>query len=249
MELLGPLRKIWRRRLALGTALLLAIAVLVALGGTKSVKTTSATAWTRVTLDTPNSQLVAAAPSGAGSLPWRASLLSHLMSTESVTAAIARRLGVSSDQVSVIDPTLALPLVDTDTAAAATKVDSNVVTPYALTTYADGQVPVISLTAAAADAAGAKRLAEAAMSVLESESSPRGPVKSLIPTDVGVLGRQAFVISQVSPLHVQLVASSSLPKKPIAAALFVFLVWCVATLILLPRVSRRFRPGPGAMAA
>jgi hypothetical protein len=249
MELLGPLRKIWRHRLALGSGLLLAIAALVGLGGTKSVTTTSATAWTRVTLDTPDSQLVTAAPAGAGSLAWRASLLSHLMASESVTAAIARRLGVSPDQVSVIDPTLALPLIDTDTAAAATKVDSSIFTPYVLTAYADGQIPVISLTAAAADTAGAKRLAEAAVSVLESESSPRGPVKSLIPTDVGVLGRQPFVISQVSPLDVQLVPSSSLPKKPIAAALFVFLAWCVATLIVLPRISRRIRPGRGALAA
>jgi hypothetical protein len=249
MELLPLLRLIWRRRLALGAGVLAAVAVLVALGGTGSVTTSSAVAWTRVTLDTPKSQIIATAPAGADTLAWRASLMSHLMATGNSTEQLARWLHVSADQITVVDPTFAQPLVPTDTAAAAIKAAASILTPYALTVYADDQLPAISIEAAAPDTTDALRLAQAAVAVLESESSPGGHLKSLIPTGLGALAQQPFVVAQVSPLHVALMRSSSLPTKPIAAALFVFVVFCIGALVVLPRLSRRVRPRGGALAA
>lgn len=249
MEVLGLLRVIWRRRLALGSGVLAAVAVLVVLGGTKSVSTSSGVAWTRVALDTPKSQLVAAATTGADTLAWRASLMSHLMATDSSTEQLAGRLRVSPDQITVVDPTLAQPLVPTDTAEAATKVSTGVLTPYVLIVYADGQIPVISIEAAAADTNDAVRLAEAAVAVLESQSSAGGHLKSLIPTGVGTLGLQPFVVAQVSPLREGLMRSSSLPTKAIGGSLFVFILWCVGVAVVLPRVSRRLRTGSRALTA
>ena len=53
MEILPVLRLIWRRRILLVIATVAAIAVFVGLGGTKPASSSSAVAWTRVTLDTP----------------------------------------------------------------------------------------------------------------------------------------------------------------------------------------------------
>ena len=73
MELLPIFRLIWRRRLLLGAGLVAAIAAMVVFGGKSATR--SYVAWTQVTLDTPKSQLVAAAPAGGDTLAWRASLL------------------------------------------------------------------------------------------------------------------------------------------------------------------------------
>ena len=129
MELLPIFRLIWRRRLLLGAGLVAAIAAMVVLGGKSA--TSSYVAWTQV-LDTPKSQLVAAAPSGGNTLAWRASLLSHLMATEVSKQDLARRIGVRSDQVGVADPSLALPTVPTNTAVAASKAALGITTPYRL---------------------------------------------------------------------------------------------------------------------
>jgi hypothetical protein len=136
MELLLVLRGVWRRRLALLGGVVAALAVLVGLGGTKPMTTTAAEAWTRVAIDTHDSQLVAAAPAGADTLAWRATLIAHLMATQSLTQQIASRLGVKSDRVTVVDPTLTQPLVGTDLAAAAAKAaTADVLTPYVLNVY------------------------------------------------------------------------------------------------------------------
>ena len=90
-----------------------------------------------------------AAPVGADTLPWRASLLAHLLATQSCINELAGRLGVKPDQVAVVDPSFALPLVDTDTAAAAAKVNT-VVAPYVLTpSVPSDTLPIISLQSAA----------------------------------------------------------------------------------------------------
>jgi hypothetical protein len=244
VELLPVLRLIWRRRLLLGVGVIAAVAILVGLGGTKSVVTNSATAVTSITLDTPKSQLVTAAPAGANTLYWRASLLAHLLATQSSTEALARQLGIRSDQVSVVDPALALPLVGTDTAQAAMKVATGVATPYVLTPYLpNSALPVISLEAAGPDAAGARRLAAAAVALLQSQA-PQDARRftSQVPTNAGNLRFQPFVVEQISPVQVKLVPSSSLPLKAIGGAFFFLFGWSGAVL-LLPKLRRRDRPG------
>jgi hypothetical protein len=233
----------WRRRLLLALGLIGSLAILVGLGGTKRVVTNTATATTTVTLDTPKSELVAASPAGADTLAWRASLMIHLLATQSSTRELAHRLGVPSDQVGVVDPALALPLIRTDTAEAATKVGANVLTPYVLTAFLpNDSVPVIRLSAAGPHRAGAERLAQAAVALLQSEApSDSRPFISQVKTDAGDLRLQPFVVDQIAPVKVRLIASSSLPLKAIGGALFFLLAWFFAVL-LLPRVKRALLP-------
>ena len=248
MEILPVLRLIWRRRLPLAAGVFGAVAILVALGGTKPVTTPSAVAWTGVALDTPKSQLVDVAPSGADTLAWRASLLTHLMATESSTQELARRLGVGNDQVTVVDPALALPLVPTAMAQAAATA-SQTVAPYVLTVSVESDtLPVISIEAAAPHRADAERLADAAVAVLESQASPGGHFISQIVTGGKGFRRQAFVVEQVAPVRVKLLQATALPIKAIGASFFVFLVWSAGVLVL-PGLSRRIRAYGGAVPA
>jgi hypothetical protein len=243
MELLLVLRGMWRRRLALLSGLVAAVVVLVGLGGIKPARLTAGEAWTRVAIDTNASQLVAAAPAGTGTLAWRASLIVHLMATQSLAHQIAVRLGIDSDQLTVVDPTLSQPPVGTDLATAATKAaGADVLTPYVLNVYqTDPTVPVITVDAVAADRAHAEKLAQAGTAILEAQAEPGGKLKSQIITDAGVLGRQPFVIDQVAPVQSKLVSNTSLPMKAIAAAGFVFFAWCLAVVLVVPRLRRTIR--------
>jgi hypothetical protein len=242
MELLVVFRGVWRRRIPLLAALVVTVATFVGLGGAKPPITTAAEAWTRVAIDTHDSQLVTAAPAGAGTLAWRASLIAHLMATQSMTQQLAARLGVGSDKVGVVDPTLSKPLVSTDFASAAAKAAAaDVLTPYVLNVYlADETVPVITLTAAAPDAAAAVKLAQAGAAVLESQAEASGKITSQVVTDAGVLGRQRFVVDQVAPVRWKLLHTTSLPRKATAGALFVLFAWCVG-IVLVPKLARSMR--------
>lgn len=244
MELLHILRRLWRRRILLGAGLLVALATFVALGGTSPITARGALASTSVALDTPKSQLVAAAPAGADTLIWRAILLAQLLATKTSKTQLAGRLRVGPNQVAVVDPALDQPLVPTNTAEAATKVASPVAAPYVLaTSFPNYAVPLISIEAAGPDRAAAGRLAEAAVAVLRSQAPTDGRrFTSQVITNAGVLRRQPFVVSQVAPLRIKLVASSSLPTKAVVAPLFVFLAWCTA-LLLVPRASIRLPGG------
>jgi hypothetical protein len=249
MELLPLIRLIWRRRLLLTAGILAAAAMLVALGGTHAVATHSALAWTGVTLDTPKSQLLEAAPPGAETLTWRAALLSHLMATGTSTKQLAQRLGVAPNQVAVIDPTLTLPAVFTDTAQAAAKAAASATAaPYVVTVLSSPSVPVISLQAAAPDRVHALRLAEAAVAVLQAQASPGGRFTSRIPTDLNSFKRQPFVVGQIAPLRVKSLSSSTLPIKAIGVPFFLLFVW-FAGVLTMPRLASRMRLRSGALPA
>lgn len=249
MEILPVLRLIWRRRIVLAAATVAAVAVLVALGGTHPRSSSGAVAWTAVVLDTPKSQLVDVAPPGADTLPWRASLLTHLMATEASTQALARRLGVPAYQVAVFDPELSLPLVPTWTARGGATAASLIYAPYVLTVFVkDGSLPMISIEASALDRGRAKRLADAAVGVLESESSPAGHFTSLITTGGKGASLQPFVVEPVAPVRVKVFRATALPVTAIGASLFVFLVVCTGGL-LLPKLSRRIHARDRALPA
>lgn len=227
MELLPIVRALWRRRLALAVGIALALAAFVALGGTTPVSTPNAVAWTGVTLDTPQSQLVAVAPPGASSLVSRASLLTHLMTTAAATQALARQIGVGADQLIVVDADLATPIVPTAMAQAASTAASRDVAPYTLTVFVEtDSLPVISIEAAAPDRAGAERLADAAVTVLQSQASPGGRFTSQIATGGKVFARQPFVIDEVAPVRVKALPSTALPIKAIGGSFLALLAWC-----------------------
>ncbi|MFZ0041393.1 MAG: hypothetical protein WAK93_08805 [Solirubrobacteraceae bacterium] len=248
MELLPILRWVWRRRLVLGGALIASVAAFVVLGGSRSSRATSAVAWTQVTLDTPRSQLVAAAPAGADTLSWRASLLTHLMATDTSSRELAQRLGLTQNELAVVDPSFAAPIVQTSMAVASAEAASLVATPYSLAVFLpDPGLPVVSIEAGAPQPSAAERLATAAVAILKSQGSPGGRFSSLIPTDGDARSRtlQPFAIDQVAPVRVRLFPASTLSLKAIAGALIVFLLWCV----LGCRLACRLRPRSRALAA
>jgi hypothetical protein len=244
MELLPLLRLIWRRRLALAAGLVVALALAVVIGAPPAGK--SAVAWTRVDLDTPTSQLVKSAPGGADTLPWRALLLVHLLRTDAVQREIAQRLSVRPDQVSVVDPSLALPEVPASMPTAASEAASITVAPYVLTVQMPSEfLPLISLEAVAPDAVGAKRLAAAGVAALESQSSsPDSRYSSIIKTGGVPQTYQGFQVSQVAPIRAKQVTASTMPVKQIGAPLFLFGLWAAAALFLPGRSRRRPRVAP-----
>jgi hypothetical protein len=240
MELLPLLRLIWRRRLALGVGVVVAVALAIVIGAPPAGL--SVVAWTRVDVDTPTSQLVKSAPGGADTLPWRASLLVHLMRTDSVQRELAHRLSVRPDQVAVVDPDLAMPEVPASMPIAASDAAAVTVAPYVLTVRMANQfLPVISLEAAAPDGAGAKRLAAAAVALLEAQSSSSDTrYSSIIKTGAGAPETyQGFLVSQVAPIRAKPVVASTMPVKQLGAPLCLFGLWAAAVL-LLP--GRRRRP-------
>jgi hypothetical protein len=234
MEVLGVVRILWRRRLAVAVGLVVAAGLGLMSGGTDP--TSTGVAATRVTLDTPRSQLVDVAPAGADTLAWRAGLLTHLAATEPVRRRIARRLGIRVDRLALVDPSVASPVVEASLPKAAAEVAAlDNATPYVLTmSLADGALPIISVEAQALDRTRAVRLARAGASLLESERSSGAGAR-----------RQPFVVQRIAPIHAKTVVSNRGPVKSIAVSVFLFGLWCAGValgpLLLgrLPRLGRR----------
>jgi hypothetical protein len=230
MEVLGVVRLLWRRRLAVAVGLAVVAALGVMSGGTDP--TSTGVAATRVALDTPRSQLVDVAPAGADTLSWRAGLLTHLVATQAVKRRLAARLGIGVDRLAVVDPSIASPVVDASlpkAAAQAAALDN--ARPYVLTvSMANGALPIITVEAQAPDRARAVRLARAGASLLEFERS----------SGAGA-GRQPFVVQGIAPIHAKTVVSDRGPVKSAAVSLFLFGLWCAGVAlgpVLLARLSR-----------
>lgn len=241
MELLPILRSIWRRRLLLGAGLAVAVALVLAIGAPPP--NSSVLAWTRVNLDTPASQLVNPAPGGAETLPWRASLLLHQMATDASKRRLAQRLQVRPDEVAVVDPALDVPIVPASLPLAASEAAAATVAPYVLTlTLTNPTLPMIAIEAAAPDAARAKRLAAAAVAILESQSSVSdAPYSSKIKTGGGrALKPQQFLVQQIAPIRAKPVTERVISPKQIGGPLVFLALWS-ASVLLLPGLLRRLR--------
>ena len=236
MELLAVVRALWRRRFLVAAGVILSIAAAVALGGAPPAS--SGVAWTRVVLDTPKSQLVSSAPKAADSLPWRTNLLIHLLDTEQMKQQLATKVGVPIDQIGVVDSELLSPQVGASLPHKAGEAAAISYAPYALTaTMPNDSLPMIAIEAAAPDAAGAKKLATAAVDVLAAQSSQAGTYSSPILTG-GVNETEGFTISRAAPLHARTIVTKSLPVKGIGAALFLLISWCCA-ITILPLLAHR----------
>lgn len=241
MELLPFLRWVRRRRWVLVGAVVAAVAAFVGLGGSRSSGASTAVAWTQVTVDTSQSQLAAAAPAGADTLPWRASLLVHLMATDASIRQLASRVGAPQNEVGVVDPGLSVPTVQTAMAEPSALAANEITTPYTLEVFLAGpELPLISIEAGAPQASEAKRLAAAAVALLKSEGSPGGSFSSPIKTDADPRSEtlQPFALNQVAPMQVTVFPASSLSLKAVAGAMFVFLLCC----ILGSQLARRLPP-------
>jgi len=225
VEILRALGVLWRRRLVVAAGLLVVAAFAVKTGGAGAMP--SGVASTRVALDTPKSQVVESAPQGAASLPWRASLLTHLAADAAFTREVAARLRIAPDRIAIVDPSLVAPAVAASLPKGAADVAALHTAPYVMTvSMPNSTLPIITIATQAPDRSGAARLAAAATGVLESRSSPDGGA-----------GRQAFVVQRIGAIQSRAVVSASGPIKTVVVAVVLFDLWC-AGVALAPLVIR-----------
>jgi hypothetical protein len=248
MEVLRLLEVLWRRRLVLAAGALVALAAAFAMGS--APPTSYGISWARVVLDTPESQEVDTNPAGADTLPWRASLLVHLLAGDRQKRALAQRLDIKASDLAVIDPGLSAPEATASLPSAAAKVAGIEPAPYALTVYRSTDLlAMISIEAAAPDAAKAARLVRAAIETLKSEGHPTrrlrartGPDGKLQPFPVNRSSLQGFVVDDVTPVRAKAVVSGQSPVVRLLVALTLFWTWAAAVAIV-PRLVRRLRSG------
>lgn len=222
MDTVTILRALWRRRLAvLGVtvfALFVGAAVLFQLPSLKSRQYTVGVANTSILLDTPNSQVVEVAPKGSDTLGVRATLLASLMVDGVVKTAIAQNAGLNPTDLTGIST------VATDQSATGPKNPRDPVLTTQVVTDADGtDLPIIEVTAQAADAAKAEKLANASVTGLRAYLDSKAAIERI--PDAQRL--------QVTGLSVpQAHTATQGPGKVLAviAMIFVFCLGCGAIL-------------------
>ena len=104
MDAVTILREIWRCRLAVGVAAVVAILVGLALTYTvslppKSRKYEVGIASSRILVDTPNSQVVTVAPRGLETLGARATVLANVMTDGEIKTIIAGAAGLNPSEL------------------------------------------------------------------------------------------------------------------------------------------------------
>jgi hypothetical protein len=171
------LRDLWRRRILVGCAALLAV-----LAGTavayrisfppklESRKYEVGVATTRILVDTPSSQVVEVAPKGSDTLGVRANLLASLMVDGVVKTAIARRAGLRPDQLEGAGQNGAPPKGGPR---------ANVLTARVLTNTVGLELPIIEIGTQSPDPAQAARLANAAVAGLRDYLDSQAAVEKV----------------------------------------------------------------------
>lgn len=188
MDTITILRELWRRRLALGIAAVVALLVgaVVAFNISplppqlESRSYTVAIANSRIFVDTPASQVVEVSPKGSDTLGARATLLSNLMTEGVVRAAIARAAGLRPHQIVATSDT-AVGEPRPDPSAADTR-KAYVVRTRVVTNTAGEQLPIIEIEAQAPDAPRAVALASATVSGLSNYLERRAIAEKVAPT-------------------------------------------------------------------
>ncbi len=238
MELVAITRILLPHRWLIAAGALLSVLVgLVASGiltpmppGLGSSSPDSATAISRVQIDAPHSLIVEKHVKGAETITPRTRILAFLMSETRVTGAIARRAGVEPGELRLANAGSDTPLKITplaDEAASTTKPNGD----HVVTISADPQVPVISLTAAAPDASSARTLADAAtaelVALVERLAPGRGGHRYLLAEPLGVPA-------------VQITGGEVRWHGALAVAIFAFMLWCSA-IVLVSGAMRAWR--------
>jgi len=179
MELVKILRELWRRRVLVGAAALVAILAGLAIAyrisfppKLESREFEVGVATARILVDTPDSQVVAVSPKGSDTLGVRANLLSSLMVDGDVKAAIARRAGLPSEKLEAS--------AQSGVGAGATGGrDANVLATHVMTNGDGDQLPIIEIDTQSPTAAGAERLANAAITGLRDYLDSQAAVENI----------------------------------------------------------------------
>lgn len=224
-------RVLWRRRalVALGAVLTLALTLKLITGAAGS----GAIATTNVLVDTPRHQLIDRTSAGVETLGWRTAVLAELLGTEASKRRIARAVPVPTRMLSVVAPELNLPTIPASLPAAASKAAASAPGLYVLTTRTDNVLPLIEIRAEAPDRERATRLAEAAVSQLES-----GAVLGARPET------PRFVVTRVAPVAARTASGDPQILRALALGGTLFCLWCTAIIVLPAGLDWWRRSGP-----
>jgi hypothetical protein len=243
MDVVAILRELWLRRtqVVLAALISLCVAVVTAYKVTawplklESRQYTIGIAGARVLLDTPKSKVVDLGAAGADSTPLsgRATLLSNLMASGPVKAAIARRAGISPDEFA------AVPAPPEGAAPVAASVQLQPTEPgddprsRVLKIQTETDVPIISFQTQGPDAQAASRLANGAVEGL------RDYLGSVAAAQRVPEARQ-LVVTQLGRARSATVERGPRRLYGVVIAFFLFIGQCAVALIL-PRIVRRWQ--------
>jgi hypothetical protein len=237
MEFVAMLRVLWRYRLLVGVAALLALlaglSVAYRIGFPPKLESRqykvgigSVTAL----VDTPSSQIVDLGPdTGAdiGTLSGRASLLASLMTSSPIKDEIASRAGVAPDQLIAVSPGAGPPGAAASSGDSGGSVSATSPKAYILTAkipnLESGEIPIIAVSTQAPDAAAAARLANESIAVLKAH------LQTVAGQDKVPFARRV-VVRQLGQARATTEARGPARTMAVLAALLVFGVGC--TMIL-----------------
>jgi hypothetical protein len=241
MGLVGLLRVLWRRRIAVSVGALLAIGAAALAIQRGDAATTTTSSLTKVLIDTPESLVADAHARGGATIYTRARLLGGLIADDDAKAAIARRAGLRPFELAIAGPGAAAPPdVITPLAEQAIAV-ARPSGPYLVSVEVAPSLPIISIDANAPDREQAVKLGRAAVDTLPSVA--RGAPGGGGSVSIERLGR---------PL-ISTKAAGGGKAKAVGAALALFLFWCLGCALFdglaRRRDPRRAEWSPGAHGA
>lgn len=247
MELVAILRLLWRRRGLVITAALLSVLVGISMAYRIGIPPKLESRQYHVGLgsatalvDTPSSQVVdlgGNTGSDVRTLSARASLLASVMTSSPIKDEIASRAGVAPDKLIAVPPSSPgasgpAPTSVSGSSVSATDPQANILKA-SIPSLESGEIPIIAVDTQAPDAEGAARLANEAISVLQSH------LQSVAGTDKVPNGRRV-VVRQLGPARSATVARGPSRFMAIALMIFVFLVLC-ASIVGVSALVRGWR--------
>ena len=235
MELVGILRLLWRERVLVAVAAIVAIFAGFALAFPISFPPKLESRQYEVGLgslealvDTPSSQVVdLGGDTGADieTLAGRATLLASLMTSSPLKDEIARRAGVDARELIAIPPSGAGSGATSSPEKSGTGIDINdpraKILKAKVPTLDSGDVPIISVNTQAPTAAVAARLADESVKVLKDH------LKSVAGAD-NVPDARQVVVAELGPARSSVESRGPAQFLGIVAGLFVFLLGCAA---------------------
>ncbi|HET6508245.1 MAG TPA: hypothetical protein VFG42_15745 [Baekduia sp.] len=252
MDLITTLRALWRGRLFVVLATLVAVAagLVVAYRVTpglppklESRQYDVALGTVNVLVDTPDSQVIDLDPSGADAVGTRASLLASLISTSPIKNAIATRVGIPADELTVIGPQAGAGAgPSTGSAVSGTKDAvasgrrANIIS-----IRTDETLPVISIDTQAPTEEGAVRLANGAAAGLQDY------LATVVKTQQ-VPEKRRLVLRTLGTPEVGVSVRGPRKAYGVALAFFLLAFFC-GLIIILPGIARGLREAAAAERA
>lgn len=233
MDTITILRELWHRRLLVAAVVALSVAVGIALT-LSAHEHRVGIASAHLLVDTPSSQVIDVAPRGSTQVGGQALLLAELMVNGPIKAAIARDASLRPDQISGTSESIVGAGQPTANAPAL---------PYRLSTQvlssgaaAGSALPIIEIDVQAPTPAGATRLAQAALTGVQSYE---GSVASA--EKISLHHRLRLTSLGVTQATVKTSGGSKLPGA--LAAIAILLLGC-AGIVMISSLLRRPKRDP-----